>query len=89
MTTAGGDGRVRLEVRDTGHGMTPEVQQRAFDSFYTTKSKGTGLGLSICRKIVEAQRGQIRLESVVGDGTTVTVEFPGAAESPPDEGEGL
>jgi signal transduction histidine kinase len=72
----------RLRVQDTGQGMTPEVQARAFDAFFTTKAKGTGLGLAICRKIVEAQGGKITLESAVGHGTTVTVRFPYPPDAP-------
>ena len=56
--------------------MTPEVRERAFEPFYTTKAKGTGLGLSICRRIVEAHGGDIELESVVGGGTSVIVNLP-------------
>lgn len=70
------DDRVVLVVRDRGRGMTPEVKRRAFEPFFTTKAKGTGLGLSICRRIVEAHGGKITLESAVGRGTTVFVEFP-------------
>lgn len=65
-----------LEVVDQGAGMTPEVRERAFEPFYTTKAKGTGLGLPICRKIVEAHKGTIALQSQVGKGTRVRVELP-------------
>jgi len=68
--------RVRLVVADTGKGMSPEVQSRAFEPFFTTKAKGTGLGLSICRRIVETHGGRVFLESAIGRGTTVVVDFP-------------
>jgi len=66
----------RLVVRDSGHGMKPEVIERALEPFYTTKAKGTGLGLAICRRIAEAHGGTITLDSEVGKGTTVCVELP-------------
>ncbi len=65
-----------LEVVDQGVGMTPEVRERAFEPFFTTRAKGTGLGLPICRKIVEAHKGTITLHSEPGKGTTVRVELP-------------
>lgn len=67
---------VRLTVSDNGQGMSAEVRNRAFEPFYTTKAKGTGLGLSICRRIMEVHRGRIELQSELGKGTTVVVEFP-------------
>ncbi len=70
------DRRVRMEVRDRGQGMTPEVCARAFEPFFTTRAKGTGLGLPICRKIVDAHGGTIELSSRPGVGTTVAVELP-------------
>lgn len=67
---------VELVVQDSGRGMPDTVRQRAFEPFFTTKAKGTGLGLSICRRIVEAHRGQIFLDSREGKGTTVRVRLP-------------
>jgi len=67
---------VELHVRDEGRGMSPEVIERAFEPFYTTKARGTGLGLSICRRIVEVHGGDIRLESKLGEGTRVIVALP-------------
>lgn len=68
--------RIRLIVADSGRGMSPEVKSRAFEPFFTTKAKGTGLGLPICRRIVETHGGQVTLESAIGRGTTVVVDFP-------------
>jgi len=68
--------RVRLIVADVGRGMSPEDMSRAFEPFFTTKARGTGLGLSICRRIVETHGGQIILDSALGRGTTVIVDFP-------------
>lgn len=65
-------------VRDTGEGIPPAVQERMFQSFFTTKprGKGTGLGLSIARSIVLEHGGQIGFSSEPGAGTTFTVLFP-------------
>ncbi|MCA9669033.1 MAG: PAS domain-containing protein [Myxococcales bacterium] len=73
------DGTVaRLTVRDEGAGMAPDIAERAFEPFYSTKSadRGTGLGLPSVRDIVTAVRGQVALESRPGEGTTVTIELP-------------
>lgn len=76
-TGAEGDDIV-VEVADTGAGMTPDVQARAFDPFYTTKEvgKGTGLGLDISRRIVvERHHGQITIDSRPGE-TVLRVHLP-------------
>lgn len=70
------DALVRLTVEDNGCGMASDVLVRAFEPFYTTKARGTGLGLSICKRIVEAHRGAMDIESKTGKGTRVTVEIP-------------
>ncbi|MCV2869221.1 cache domain-containing protein [Defluviimonas sp. WL0002] len=68
---------MRIIVRDTGHGMPPEIVNRIFDPFFTTKrSLGTGLGLSISRKIVAQAGGRISAESVEGRGTTFEILLP-------------
>jgi signal transduction histidine kinase len=67
---------LRLVLRDHGHGMEDLVRDRMFEPFFTTKAKGTGLGLSICRRVVEAHRGRISVETQLGEGTTVTVDLP-------------
>jgi signal transduction histidine kinase/CheY-like chemotaxis protein len=66
---------VRVRVSDTGSGMPPEVIERAFEPFYTTKPKGsgTGLGLATVYGIATAAGGDVRLYSEAGIGTTVTV----------------
>ncbi|MCP4590425.1 MAG: hypothetical protein GY842_06765 [bacterium] len=66
----------RIEVIDTGRGMTRDSLERAFEPFFTTKARGTGLGLAICKRIVEAHQGEMTLESTEGQGTRVRVELP-------------
>jgi signal transduction histidine kinase len=68
--------RVLIRVSDSGGGMTPEVQEKVFQPFYSTKDRGTGLGLAIVLNIVQKHHGEIRVESVVGRGTTFTVVLP-------------
>ena len=67
-----------VSVTDTGCVMTPEVHERIFDAFFTTKpaGEGTGLGLDIVRKIIEKHGGDIFVESEVGRGSTFTVSLP-------------
>ncbi|MBK1662014.1 hypothetical protein CKO45_27875 [Paracraurococcus ruber] len=76
---------VRLCVRDTGEGMTPEVLARASEPFFTTKpeGKGTGLGLAMARGFAEQSGGALHMESAPGRGTTVSLWLPVAdAEIP-------
>jgi PAS domain S-box-containing protein len=74
---------VRLTVRDTGSGMTPETQKRIFEPFFTTKpvGQGTGLGLSIVHGIVASHDGFITVESKPGEGSAFHLHFP-AHEAP-------
>ena len=65
-----------LEVEDTGKGISPEVQKRLFDPFYTTKPAGTGLGLSIAARIVEQHGGALRYKTEFGHGTTFRIALP-------------
>jgi signal transduction histidine kinase len=68
---------VRIEFKDSGTGMSPEQQQRAFTSLLsTTKNTGTGLGLAIVKRVVETHRGDIRIHSRAGHGTTMIVTLP-------------
>jgi signal transduction histidine kinase len=69
-----------IRVRDTGPGIPPELLTRVFDPFFTTKpiGKGTGLGLSQVYGIAQQSHGTVRLESVAGQGATVTIWLPAA-----------
>jgi CheY-like chemotaxis protein len=78
VSTSTDSGCVVVEVRDTGGGMTAEVQKRIFEPFFTTKpvGKGTGLGLSICHGIVTSAGGTIDVESNPGVGSRFRVRLP-------------
>ena len=68
---------VAIEFKDSGDGMTREVQERVLSSLLsTTKQKGTGLGLAIVRRVVEAHRGRLKIRSAPGRGTTVAITLP-------------
>jgi two-component system NtrC family sensor kinase len=71
------DGMVRIRVTDTGCGIPAEGLNKLFEPFYSTKgAKGTGLGLAIVWGIIEKHHGQIKVDSKVGGGTTLTVLLP-------------
>lgn len=70
------DGRVIIEVADTGSGMTPEECERIFTPYYTSKRHGTGLGLAIVQSVVSDHGGRVTVESEPGRGTTFVIELP-------------
>jgi two-component system NtrC family sensor kinase len=65
--------RVILKILDTGPGIPVEIQDKLFEPFFTTKKTGTGLGLAIAYGIMERHKGELKVESSPGHGTTVTV----------------
>jgi two-component system NtrC family sensor kinase len=69
---------VRVEVRDTGYGISKENLEHIFDPFFTTKGegKGTGLGLSIVYGVIKNHKGKINVNSKVGEGSSFVLEFP-------------
>jgi two-component system NtrC family sensor kinase len=73
--------RVHVEISDTGHGIPDDLMPRIFDPWVSTKKpgRGTGLGLAIARDVVTAHGGTITVVSVVGSGTTFTIELPSDA----------
>lgn len=72
------DKTLKIGFKDTGKGITPEIRNKVFNSFFTTKKagEGTGLGLFIVKKIIDKHNGNIYFESVVDKGTTFWVELP-------------
>ncbi len=81
------DGRVIVEVIDTGIGIAPDDLAQAFEPFFTTKrdAGGTGLGLSVCQALVHSQGGTIHITSELGRGTTVAVALRAAEQQLPAE----
>jgi signal transduction histidine kinase len=66
----------RLEVRDDGPGIPPEIRERHFEPFVSGRPGGTGLGLPIVQRAVEAHRGLLFVTSAPGAGTTFTILLP-------------
>ena len=81
--------RIEIAVTDTGHGIQPEDRRHIFDPYFTTKPAGTGLGLAIVHNIIQAHQGEIRAESVPGQGTRMRLFLPltdtGARHEPTSE----
>ena len=72
-----GAARVAVEFKDTGQGMSEEQRRRAFSSVLSsTKPKGTGLGMAIVARVVETHRGEIKIRSRPGHGSTISVILP-------------
>jgi signal transduction histidine kinase len=70
------ENNVLISVTDTGQGIAPQYQDKIFERYFRvpgSKKDGTGLGLSISKEFIEAQNGQIKLESELGKGSTFTV----------------
>ena len=70
---------VHFSVSDTGRGIEPERLNMIFGRFNSSSTEGTGLGLALVRRLVEAQGGQVSVESKLGVGTTFTFTLPAAA----------
>jgi signal transduction histidine kinase len=84
VQACGENGAVRLDLIDTGVGMTAEQAGRVFRPFFTTKPGGSGLGLPTVRRIVEAHGGSVAVESEPGRGTKFTLRLPAADENHAD-----
>lgn len=67
---------VRVEIKDSGQGVSPEHETKIFEPFFSTKTKGTGLGLSNVKKIIEAHDGRIEMRSRPGHGTRMRLLLP-------------
>lgn len=74
-TSAAGE-RARIEISDTGVGLTPEERERLFTPYYTTKQHGTGLGLAVVQSVVSDHRGTISVTGETGRGTTFIIDLP-------------
>lgn len=76
--------RVRIEIKDEGTGIPPDILDKVYDPFFTTKDpdKGTGLGLAISKSIIEGLGGEMDIKSKLGAGTTVAIFLPGIKNSP-------
>ena len=88
LKTSEHDSNVRIEVADTGKGLTPEECSRLFTPYYTTKLQGTGLGLAIVQSVVSDHHGTISVTSDEGRGTTFRIDLPqrqaGHVAAPPE-----
>jgi len=76
ITTAPDRKQIKVKIRDTGPGISPEAMQKLFNPFFTTKQKGTGLGLAISYGIIERHSGKIDVKTELGKGTTFIVTLP-------------
>ncbi len=87
LETAARPGWVDVTIRDTGHGMAPEVMARLAEPLFTTKDegRGTGLGLAISYMIVRQNGGQVQVSSVPGQGTVFRLAFPRVECAPPED----
>src|SRR5208282_619112 len=81
LRSAESDTTVRIEVSDTGKGLTPEECSRLFTPYYTTKTQGTGLGLAIVQSVVNDHHGTISVVSEEGRGATFRIELPQRQEN--------
>jgi len=78
IRTSASDTQVKIDVQDTGIGISPENMRKLFTPFFTTKRevKGVGLGLAVSYGIIQRHRGRIEVQSKEGKGTTFTVYLP-------------
>jgi signal transduction histidine kinase len=76
IETAGDGRRLEIQVRDTGEGVEPGLEERAFEVFFTRREGGTGLGLPIARRIVESHGGTLLLARGAVAGTVATLSIP-------------
>jgi signal transduction histidine kinase len=74
-------GSVRIEVEDNGPGVTPEIVERLFEPFETTKRRGIGLGLSLSREIITAHRGRLVLDRTGASGSKFVIDLPEKSET--------
>ena len=72
------DKNIAIKIKDTGKGIDPKNLEKIFEPFFTTKpvGEGTGLGMSIAYKVIQNHKGDISVESKIGEGTTFTITLP-------------
>ena len=70
------EGRIGLDIEDTGVGIAPEELPKIFDLYYTTKSRGSGIGLSMVYRIIQLHGGEVTVSSTPGQGTRFTITLP-------------
>ena len=75
-----GASRLQIEVEDTGPGVVPEIRDRIFEPFFSTKTSGSGLGLALVKRIAEDHGGGVALEDAPGGGTRAVLWLPLAAQ---------
>jgi len=85
LTTRQGRDYVRIDVADTGPGIPPQIQEKIFTPFFTTKAQGTGLGLPICHKLINLHDGFITVSNNTPRGTVFTIELPACSVHDIDE----
>jgi len=76
VTVSSSETMCRIHVTDNGPGIPPEVREKLFTPFFTTKARGTGLGLSTAKRFIEAHGGTLAIECPPGGGTLVSIELP-------------
>jgi two-component system NtrC family sensor kinase len=78
LRTSAGDDQLKIEVQDTGQGISKENMRKLFTPFFTTKEKGkgVGLGLAVAYGIIQRHHGRIEVQSKEGEGTTFTIYLP-------------
>ena len=69
-------GMARIDIEDTGPGIPPEVVEKLFTPFFTTKARGTGLGLAVVKKVIERHNGKVEISTQVGKGTCFKLYLP-------------
>jgi signal transduction histidine kinase len=69
----------QIAITDSGPGISPDIRDKIFTPFFTTKSRGSGLGLPTVKRLIEAHGGQVAIDCPAAGGTTVTIQLPMSA----------
>ena len=80
------NGKIHIQVSDNGKGIDPQIRDKIFTPFFTTKKEGSGIGLSLCRQIMNMHRGTLSLTSDLGKGTRFSLVFGGGNPNPLEMG---